>query len=187
MTIELSFRSRRWTASWPGPAIAASFLAERHRWPLWLPVALGTGTGFYFALPVEPSLAVAGMAALIFLVAAIGAFWSNSPWARLSLALLAGMALGFANAKGREVRVAAPVVAHAIAAHLTGRVAALDWGRTGLRAVLDDVRSGRLPDPPSRIRVLVRKGEEDLRIGQGVDLTAQLMPPPGPAAPGDSD
>ena len=169
------------------PAIAASFLAERHRWPLWLPVALGAGTGFYFTLPVEPSLAAAGIAALVFLAAAIGAFRSDSPWMRFSLALLAALALGFANAKAREIRVAAPVVGHTIATHLTGRVVALDWGRAGLRAVLDEVRSGRLPDPPSRIRVLVRKGEENLRIGQGVDLTAQLTPPPGPAAPGDSD
>jgi competence protein ComEC len=70
---------------------------------------------------------------------------------------------------------------------LTGRVVALDWGQAGLRAVLDDVRSGRLPNPPSRVRILLRKGAEALRIGQGVDITAQLMPPPGPAAPGDSD
>jgi competence protein ComEC len=31
---------------------------ERDRWPLWLPVALGVGAGSYFALPVEPPLAV---------------------------------------------------------------------------------------------------------------------------------
>ena len=29
------------------------FAAERDRWPLWLPVALGTGSGAYFALPAE--------------------------------------------------------------------------------------------------------------------------------------
>ena len=38
-------------------------LAERDRWPLWLPVALGTGIALYFALPFEPSPAWAGIAA----------------------------------------------------------------------------------------------------------------------------
>jgi len=38
-------------------------VAERDRWPLWLPVALGAGAGLYFALPAEPAPG-AGMAAL---------------------------------------------------------------------------------------------------------------------------
>ncbi|HEY1781014.1 MAG TPA: DUF4131 domain-containing protein, partial [Roseiarcus sp.] len=162
-------------------------LAERHRWPLWLPVALGTGTALYFASPFEPAAIVAGAMALVCLVAGFGAYRSHDPWVRAALALIAALALGFANAKGRELRVAAPVVPHPIVTHLTGRVVALDWGQAGLRAVLDDVRSGRLPNPPSRVRILLRKGAEALRIGQGVDITAQLMPPPGPAAPSDSD
>jgi competence protein ComEC len=167
--------------------LAAALLAERHRWPLWLPVALGTGTALYFASPFEPTSIIAGAIALACLTAGLGAHRSHDPWARAVLALIAAVALGFGNAKGRELRVAAPVVPHPIVTHLTGRVVALDWGRAGLRAVLDDVRSGRLPDPPSRVRVLVRKGGEALGIGHGVDLTAQLMPPPGPAAPGDDD
>jgi competence protein ComEC len=162
-------------------------VTERHRWPLWLPVALGTGSGLYFACPFEPSL-LAGLAAAT-LVAATGflAIRSHGIWARAGLALLAALALGFAAAKLRETRVAAPVLARPLVTHLTGRVAALDWGRDGLRAVIADVRSGRLPDPPARLRVLVRKGGDDLRVGQGIGLTAKLMPPPGPTAPGDND
>lgn len=170
------------------PQLGATFLAERHRWPLWLPVALGTGSALYFALPFEPAAVAAAAAALLALAAgAFAAFQNGNPWARAILALVAALALGFANAKGREMRVAGPVVPRPIVTHLTGRVVALDWGRAGLRAVLDEVRSGRLSDPPRRIRVLLRKGGDTLRIGQGVDLTAQLNPPPGPAAPGDSD
>ncbi len=29
---------------------------ERERWVLWLPVFLGLGIGFYFALPEEPPI-----------------------------------------------------------------------------------------------------------------------------------
>ncbi len=103
------------------------------------------------------------------------------------MALLAALALGFGVAKLEEMRVAAPVVPRSIVTHLTGRVVALDPGRAGLRVVLGDVRSGGLANPPSRVRVLIRKDSDAIEIGEGLDLTAQLMPPPGPAAPGDSD
>ena len=36
-------------------ALGLMLTAERDRWILWLPVALGIGVLFYFALPVEPS------------------------------------------------------------------------------------------------------------------------------------
>jgi competence protein ComEC len=162
-------------------------LEERHRWPLWLPVALGAGAALYFAMPVEPPLAAGWAMAGLFLGAAIGAFRSANVWIRAALALMAALSLGFGATKLREARIATPLLTRSIVTHLTGRVVGLDWGRSGLRVVLDEVRSGRLPDPPVQLRVLVRKGAEQLRIGQGVGLTAQLMPLPGPAAPGDSD
>ncbi len=186
---------RRWgSPGWTWPGLRALFaeaqgaaLAERHRWPLWLPVALGAGTAFYFGCPVEPSLPAGWAVAGLFVATAWMAFRSNGLWTRAALALLAALALGFSSAKLHEARLAAPILTRPVVTHLTGRVVALDWGQNGLRAVLDQVRSGRLADPPARIRVLVRKGAESLRIGQGLGLTAQLMPPPGPAAPGDND
>jgi competence protein ComEC len=178
--------------AWPEPAqlwkgLQRAALAERHRWILWLPVALGTGTALYFTAPVEPPLWAGWAVIFLFAVAAWAALASNTVWIRAGLALLAALALGFATAKLREARVAAPVLARPAVTHLTGRVAGLDWGRSGLRVVLDQIRSGGLPDPPDRLRLLVRKGAEGLRVGQGVGVTAQLMPPPGPAAPGDND
>jgi competence protein ComEC len=162
-------------------------LAERHRWPLWLPVALGVGAALYFAAPTEPSLLMGWAVAVLFVAAAAAAFVSQKLWIRAGLALVAALALGFATAKLQEARVAAPVLTRPMVAHLTGRVTGLDWGSRGLRVVVDEVRSGRLPDPPARLRILIRKGAEGVRIGQGIGATAQLMPPPGPAAPGDND
>jgi competence protein ComEC len=172
---------------WILPDLGLAALEERHRWPLWLPVALGTGAAIYFALPIEPPLLVGWTAAALFLAAALAAFQSNRIWSRALLAGLAALSLGFAAAKLREERVSAPVLTQPLVAHLTGRVAALDWGRSGLRVVVGDVRSGRLPNPPALVRVLVRRGAEDIRVGQGIGLTAQLMPPPGPTEPGDGD
>ena len=36
-------------------------LAERARWPLWLPVFLGLGIALYFAIPAEPPAWVGGV------------------------------------------------------------------------------------------------------------------------------
>ena len=47
-------------AVWPSAALA-TFLAERERWPLWLPVAMGIGVGIYFDLPSEPPLWLAAL------------------------------------------------------------------------------------------------------------------------------
>jgi competence protein ComEC len=190
---------RRWTSPgqpWPGPqAILAAILAgirqraleERHRWPLWLPVALGGGTALYFAAPAEPPLWLAWAAVGLFAALAWAGFASTGLWLRAGMTVTAALALGFAVAKLQEARVAAPVLQRPLVTHLTGRVAGLDWGSKGLRVILDQVRSGRLPDPPARVRILIQKGADGLRVGQGVGLTAQLMPPPGPAAPGDND
>jgi competence protein ComEC len=162
-------------------------LEERHRWPLWLPVALGGGTALYFAAPAEPPLWLAWAAVGLFAALAWAGFASTGLWLRAGMTVTAALVLGFAVAKLQEARVAAPVLQRPLVTHLTGRVAGLDWGSKGLRVILDQVRSGRLPDPPARVRILIQKGADGLRVGQGVGLTAQLMPPPGPAAPGDND
>ena len=164
-----------------------SALAERHRWPLWLPVALGTGTALYFAAPVEPPPWGAGAAIALFVALVVAGLRGGGIWVRACLAAAAALTLGFAVAKLQEMRVAAPVLAKPMITHLTGRVAGLDWGSKGVRVILDQVRSGRLPDPPARARILIQKGGDQLRVGQGVGLTAQLMPLPGPSAPGDND
>ncbi|MGH6827606.1 MAG: ComEC/Rec2 family competence protein, partial [Rhizomicrobium sp.] len=188
MTIELA-SERRWTSSFRLglSVLAEGLIRERHRWPLWLPVAMGGGVASYFALDREPSGFAAMFCVLVFIAAAAGAFLSAHVWLRVGLSLIAACTLGFAGAKAREAMVAAPVIARPLAAHLTGRHAALDWGAKGVRLVIDEVRSGRLSRPPRRIRILVRRGGEALPIGQGVELSALLMPPPGPAAPGDRD
>jgi competence protein ComEC len=160
---------------------------ERHRWPLWLPVALGAGIALYFAAPTEPPVWAGWGAAVLFAAFAGFSIRRDGLWRRAALALLAALSLGFAVAKLREAAMAAPVLERPAITHLTGRVVALDWGRNGLRAVIDQVRSGGLPDPPVRIRVLIRKGADTVQVGAGIGLTAQLMPPPGPPAPGDSD
>ena len=63
--------------------------AERSRWMLWLPVALGLGIAIYFELPSEPALwAGPALAAALVVFAPAGSLgrawpsaWSRPRWA----------------------------------------------------------------------------------------------------------
>ncbi len=167
-------------------AKGAFWKSEADRWPLWLPVALGAGAGLYFALGFEPSAATGWLAGAAALAALMGALWL--PHGRIVLALIAALALGFASAKARTERVAAPILEREIVAHLTGRVVSVDPAAKGARLVIGDLRSGAFRDVvPQKARIAVRSGFEAFKPGDGIGLTAQLMPPPGPATPGDGD
>lgn len=138
--------------------MANTFLtAERDRWPLWLPVALGAGSGLYFALPFEPAplWGWAALAAGLALAAAILAGFARWP-----LALIATLLLGFASAKLNEMRLATPVLGAPVVSHLTARVVSLEPRGANVRAVLDQVRSGGLDPVPRRIRVGFRGSGE---------------------------
>jgi competence protein ComEC len=174
------------------PAEAAeAFLAERERWALWLPVAIGAGIAFYFALAAEP------------------AWWAGGAWtlAGIGLALLAGPArlaaflaawviaasgLGFAAAQIRTALVATPIVAQRLGpVEIVGRVVDREMRADGTqRVVLADLRVDRLaPDAtPRHVRLsLARKHAEDVAIGARIALRGVLMPPSPPLAPGAFD
>ncbi len=157
--------------------------AERDRWPLWLPVFLGTGSGLYFALPFEPTPAWgwAGLALGLGLAAV-----TMSGWARWPLGLVAALLLGLGAAKLSEMRLATPVLGGPIVTHLTARVVSLEPRGTSMRAVLDQVRSGALDPAPRRVRVSFHKAE-DMHPGDWLSLTARLDTPPAPSEPGASD
>src|ERR1700722_11710580 len=161
--------------------------AERHRWPLWLPVMLGAGAAFYFACGFEPSPLLGLCAGVLALVAGTTAFLQDR--GRMALALLAALALGFAGAKGREESVAAPVLGRTLVLHLTGRLLSADPAPRGVRLVVGELRSGGFADgAPGAARILVcARDAAAFHAGDGLSLTARLMPPPGPSEPGDSD
>jgi competence protein ComEC len=110
--------------------------------------------------------------------------------ARLSLGVVAALAIGFASAKLRTDDVAAPVLFHRIGpVMIEASVDSTQLHGKGIRIILSPRMIGHLrPDRmPARIRVSIRKGAEALKPGDVVSLRAVLMPPPSPAAPGDYD
>jgi len=176
-----------WTRSVAG-ALGRAAVDERGRWPLWLPVGLGAGIGLYFALPFEPSLAWSFLSGVAALAATFGCAGARNAAARLALAALAAILLGFALAKARTEIVSAPVLAHRIGPlGLDGRVEQAELHGKGIRIVLGDLRTRRAGTLPARVRISVRADTPLPPPGSWVHVTAVLMPPPAPAAPGAFD
>jgi len=173
-----------------GQAVLRALVAERLRWALWLPVALGTGISLYFALRAEPP-PWAGAVALA--VAVAGGVAARRRPALVVLAVALGaLALGFATAQFRAARVAAPVIEKRWGpAGLEGRVVSAEVLPNARRAVLDQVVIAGIPAErtPARVRVRIAGAGEGRMLvpGDRVKARAVLLPPPAPSAPGGFD
>lgn len=180
----------------PGPALAAALATDIEAGAafLWLPVVLATGIGVYFALPFEPPLWPAAIAAGGFALGAV-AMRGAIGWL-LVLGAVAAFLGGVALA-GLEVRrAAAPVMRGERTLIVEGRIAALEHRPGGrIRLVLDVVRFGeRRPGDgggrqpvPERVMVSVPAAGFPARIGDGIRLRARLSAPRGPDLPGGYD
>jgi len=171
--------------------LIAQLMAERERWILWAPMALGTGAALYFQLPfVVPfwaSLAVAALAALLMV-------WRMERGPGWLIALAASALLiagGFALGAGRTARVAAPMLTDEVGpTWVEGRVTRVEVTDDGFRRVtlaparIEDLSAEEVPH---NIRVTVRQRGEEILPGQSVEFLAMLLPPSGPAAPGAFD
>lgn len=183
----------------PDATLKARLLAERERWLLWLPVALGCGVAAYFSLPVEPPVLAGAAAATLGLgAAALARRAGRRGGSGLGRALLAGLAAtlaGFALAGARLEAVRAPVLAYEGTFEVTGRIVALEPRANGLRLLLDEPTLGRrspgaaLPPgaTPRRVRVNLQRGGEGLGPGDRIRIRARLQPPAPPVLPGGFD
>ena len=165
--------------------------AERSRWMLWLPVALGLGIAIYFELPSEPALWL-GPA----LAAAALALVFFAPAGSLARAMAIGLvaaAVGFGLIAWRTASLAAPTLSRPLFnINVEGRIADIQRLPEGMRVVLEAVRlkgSGAPPPEmtPVRLRVSLSKGAPPLHVGDRILVLANLSPPAGPAAPGAFD
>ncbi len=165
--------------------------AERSRWMLWLPVALGLGIAAYFELPSEPALWL-GPA----LAAAALALVFFAPAGGLARALAIGLvaaAVGFGLIAWRTASLAAPTLARPLFnVNVEGRIADIQRLPEGVRVVLEAVRlkGSGVPPPemtPVRLRVSLTKGAPPLHVGDRILVLANISPPSGPATPGAFD
>ena len=167
-------------------ALARAFLAERERWPLWIPVGLGLGIALYFSLTIEPA-PYAGAAAIVVSALTAVAARRRLGWLAAAMAMLA-VSAGFTAAQLRVALVDAPILAADLrAVGVSGRVVANEIRGAGQRLVIDHPRVDGL-DPtatPERLRITLRGGrEERIPPGRWLSLRATLSPPSGPGRAG---
>ncbi|MGH6944998.1 MAG: ComEC/Rec2 family competence protein [Geminicoccaceae bacterium] len=186
--------ARRLRGAWAarpglGPWLAARLLEESERWLLWLPVGLGLGVAFYFALPVEPPVWL-GLVGLVPLAAALGRRWwigtGEAPVLELpALLALGAIVLGFAVASIRTQLVAAPALERRGAYQIEATVLLVEDRIRGRRLLLGQpVLEGLEPAAtPAEIRVSVRTDEPALVPGDRIHVRALLMPPSAPVEP----
>jgi competence protein ComEC len=177
-------------------AVTASLIGEidanRERWMLWAPVALGLGAAGYLELRAEPSWALlAGLTAGLAILATLaGRRLAQGAGLSVFLVLAAFLAAGALAGKVRSHAVAAPILASERAVMtIDGFVVdVVSPGAGGPRLLIAPVQISRLApqDTPKRVRVTVEA--DDLPApGQAIHLRAMLGPPPPPAAPGAYD
>ena len=165
--------------------------AERGRWMLWLPVAMGLGIAIYFQLPSEPPIWLGFALAAASLGAA---FLTPAGTAMRALCIgLVAASTGFGLATWRTADLAAPVLSRPLfSVNVEGRIADVQRLPKGARVVLEGVRlKGRwAPAPemtPVRVRVSLTRGVPSLGVGDRLLVLANLSPPAGPAVPGAFD
>jgi competence protein ComEC len=187
----LGARLGTWRASWPGFSawLTAHLLEERERWFLWLPVFLGLGILWYFALRAEPPV-WAGSVALLLLAAMLAGRWrlARKRWALLEMPAwfaVGAVLLGFTVATLRTQLVAAPVLERRGAYELEATVLQVEHLEQGQRRltlgqpVIEDLKPEATP---AQVRVSVPPG--DLVVpGDRIRVRSMLMPPSAPVQP----
>jgi competence protein ComEC len=173
--------------------VAGSFLAERDRWGLWVPVLLAAGILAYFSLPAEPPpwMGAAGIAVVLaVLLAACSAVPPGlRPSLRLAATVPALVLLGFAAAQLRTALVdVTPLAKRVGPIALTGVVRDIQPLPTGARVVLSAVRT-RSGDTvlPAKVRIRLRGDMPPMAPGDRIRVSAVLLPPPAPVIPGGYD
>ncbi len=171
------------------PWLVARLLAERERWLLWLPVALGIGIGIYFALPAEPPVWL-GPALLLPITLAWARRRDSDAVGYQALCLpallgLAAIAAGLTAASIRTHLVAAPALERRGAHVVEGQVLLVEEQVRGARLTLGKLTIEGLDAgaTPAELRISLRSAAPAIRPGDRVRLRAFLMPASPPSEP----
>jgi len=171
-----------------GASLALRFDAERERWVLWTPVALGLGIGLYFSLLSEPPAWIGPLVLIGAIFVAVIA--RHIEYLLLPVVAATAVAAGFSLAQLSTFAAGHVVLDRTIATStVAGRVMSVEQLPDGTRVLMDKVRISSLEPPatPERIRLRLRGKMPDLLPGAWLQVRARLAPPPPPAMPGAYD
>ncbi len=156
---------------------------------LWMPVFLGCGIAFYYALMVEPPVFL-GVAACILVLAALVGFW-NKVRCRYIFMIFLCFSTGYMAAQIRSFTVYTPMLQKDMGpVTVQGKILSiekLEEGK-GSRLVLGDLNIEDVApgETPRKIRLTLRK-DEGIALGQRVEVLAGLHKPSAPVIPGGFD
>lgn len=147
---------------------------------LFVPVGLGLGAVLYFTASFEPSASVILAAMLV--LAALQFLSIRQKSLQILVRALLIIMLGVACAKVQTWRNSTPMLSGEIATQITARVVTITPTVKSHRAVLDilDTVKPTLKFAPSRVRVTLRQGAEQLVAGDIITVRVRLAPPSGP-------
>jgi competence protein ComEC len=151
---------------------------------------MGAGIAIYFALPMEPPTSWAVAATLVAVASGFALRGRQRTVVRVGLSVLAAASLGFAMAKLRTELVAAPILSRRVGPlGIDGRIEQAELRGKGYRIVLGQLHIRKLTalETPARVRISLKAGTTLPLPGSWWHVTAVLMPPPAPAAPGAYD
>jgi competence protein ComEC len=166
-------------------ALAAWVEAERGRFFLLLPIAMGAAILVYFDLPTEPPLWIGALLAGLG-CAALGGGW-RFPLARLGAALVLAASLGFARAEWRTAAMPPLIAVPYGVVTVAGNLASIDELPNGRRVTIGDASLDNAPIPRA-IRVKLKTTDATaLAAGDAISVKAMLFKPDRPAYPGGWD
>ena len=168
--------------------LSLPFLAQYHRWILWLPFFIAAGAGFYFSLDHEPSMAFAILPTII--TAALLVVFSKREYLRLFLIPLFCLSLGFGAGILRSHTAGTYIMPDETRAiYISGRVDLIEQDISSNRILLDRVSLENIApnETPRKIRLKLagKFGVPD--VGDRITIRGVLMPPPPPVAPRSYD
>jgi competence protein ComEC len=168
--------------------IQALWYAERPRWILWVPVWVGIGVGWYFALENEPSLMplLSGLGVLS--VLGVAAWWRGRAALALLLCVACCVLAGLTAGTWRSQAMTAPILEKPLfPREVVGQVAEITTRPDSTRLTLEQVEIAYLPPEraPKYVTVSLREHlREGVELGDTVRLRAGFFPPPMPVIPG---
>lgn len=158
--------------------------AEQERWFLWLPVLFGTGIGLYFLLPSEPSMwwTLAVIESIIVL-----AYFLRRRWGALfGLAVLSVAVSGFTDIQLKSIYLSeTKPLQYEQKLYLRGQIEQVGTNYRGNpRFVLTDMYDFDDQSVPGKYRISLVSKSSQVKVGDCVELIAQVSPLPKPAMPG---